>query len=168
MGFKLPTGSTTANGNSTDPANPGPVRIDPGLQPGTGTTDVIFGGYYNDAINKEWGYFAQAMYQAALYTQDGYRPGDSLNMTLGIRYAGFDIVVPQLQLNFRNMQRDSGDIADKVSTGGTLLYISPGVIAAISDQISMYAFIQVPIYQDLNGVQLVPRLIPTVGMEYAF
>lgn len=107
------------------------------------------------------------MYQAALYTQDGYRPGDSLNMTLGIRYAGFDIVVPQLQLNYRNMQRDSGDIADRVSTGGTLLYISPGVIA-INDQVSMYVFVQVPLYQDLNGVQLVPRLIPTVGMEYAF
>jgi hypothetical protein len=48
------------------------------------------------------------------------------------------------------------------------LYISPGIVAAVSDQISMYAFVQVPIYQDVNGVQLAPRFIPTVGARYAF
>jgi TonB dependent receptor len=168
LGFKLATGSNSEYGTSTDPTAPGLVRIDPGLQPGTGTTDVIVGAYYNDAINKDWGYFSQVTYQTPLYSTDEYRPGNSLNVSLGIRYAGFDIIAPQLQFNFRDIQRDSGARADKVSTGGTLLYISPGVVAAVSDQVSLYAFVQVPIFQDVNGVQLAPQFIPSVGVRYSF
>jgi hypothetical protein len=168
LGFKLATGTYTLTGNSTDPANPGPVPIDRGLQPGTGTTDAIVGAYYNDAINKDWGYFTQVMYQSALYSTDEYRPGNSFSANVGVRYAGFDYIVPQIQLNFRDLQRDKGANADNVSTGGTLLYISPGIVAAASDRISMYAFVQVPIYQYLEGVQLAPRFIPSVGVRYAF
>ncbi len=39
FGLKLPTGSHTLTGTSTDPTAPGPAPIDPGLQPGSGTTD---------------------------------------------------------------------------------------------------------------------------------
>jgi hypothetical protein len=168
LGAKLPTGSHTETGTSTDPAVTDPVPIDRGLQPGTGTTDAIVGVYYNDAINKDWGYFSQVMYQAALNSKDGYKPGNSLNASLGVRYAGFDYVAPQLQLNVRYSQHDTGANADTFSTGGTLLYISPGIVAAVSDQISLYGFVQVPIYQDVNGVQLAPRFIPSVGMRYSF
>lgn len=168
LGVKLPTGSTTDSGTSTDPTAPGPVPIDPGLQPGTGTTDAIVGAYYNDAISKDWGYFTQLTYQVPLYSSNYYRPGNSLNASLGIRYVGFDMIVPQLQLNFRDIQRDSGPRADTVSTGGTLLYISPGIVAALTDQVSMYAFVQVPIFQDVNGVQLAPTFIPSVGVRYSF
>jgi hypothetical protein len=168
LGFKLATGSYTETGDSTDPASPGPVPIDKGLQPGTGTTDIIFGAYYNNAINKDWGYFTQVMYQAALYATDGYRPGNTFNANVGVRYVGFDYVVPQLQFNFKDSARDSGANADIFSTGGTLLYVSPGLVAAASDRVSMYAFLQVPVYQDVNGVQLAPRFIPSVGVRYSF
>ena len=168
LGVKLATGSYTENGTSTDPANPGPVPIDRGLQPGTGTTDVIVGAYFNDAINKNLGYFTQATYQTALYATDDYRPGNSLNATVGLRYQGFDIVAPQIQLNLREIQRDSGAMADTVSTGGTLLYISPGLVAAATDRVSLYTFVQVPIYQYVNGVQLAPRFTTSVGVRYAF
>ena len=168
LGFKLATGSYTETGTSTDPTAPGPVPIDRGLQPGTGTTDVIFGAYYNNAINRYLGYFAQAQYQVALYSTANYRPGNSLNVSLGLRYVGLDIIVPQLQLNFREIDRDTGTSADIVSTGGTLLYISPGLVAAVTDRVSMYSFVQVPIYQDVNGVQLAPHYIVTAGVRYAF
>lgn len=168
LGFKLATGSYTETGTSTDPTAPAPVPIDRGLQPGTGTTDVIFGSYYNNAINRNLGYFAQAQYQIPLYSTDNYKPGNSLNVSLGLRYVGLDIVVPQLQLNFREIQRDEGANADTVSTGGTLLYISPGLVAALSDRISMYAFVQVPIFQDVNGVQLAPHYTVSSGVRYSF
>lgn len=168
LGFKLATGSYTETGTSTDPTAPGPVSIDRGLQPGTGTTDVIFGAYYNNAINRNLGYFTQAMYQIPLYSTANYKPGNSLNVSLGLRYVGLDIVVPQLQLNFREIQRDEGANADTVSTGGTLLYISPGLVAALSDKISMYAFVQVPIFQDVNGVQLAPHYTVSSGVRYSF
>jgi len=168
LGFKLPTGSYTLTGNSTDPTAPGPVPIDRGLQPGTGTTDVIVGAYYNGALNRYLGYFTQVMYQVAKYPTDYYKPGNGLNVSMGLRYAGFDIIVPQLQLNLRESQRDRGANADTVSTGGTLLYVSPGVVAAVSNLISTYTFVQLPIYQDVNGVQLAPRFTVSAGVRYSF
>lgn len=168
FGFKLPSGSYTQTGTSTDPAAPGPAPIDRGLQPGTGTTDAILGAYYMDNLGLKWGYFAQVIGQAALYYKDGYRPGNGINANLGLRYLGISAFYPQFQLNFRAVERDSGDNADKISTGGTLLYVSPGVDVPIGFHISVYGFVQLPVYQNLNGVQLVPRYTTSFGVHYLF
>jgi hypothetical protein len=168
FGFKLPTGSHTQTGTSTDPGNPGPVTIDRGLQPGTGTTDVIVGAYYFNDFGKDWSYFIQSTYQSAVDSKDHYRPGDGFNLNLGLRYLGFDSVVPQLQLNGRHVERDSGDNADTISTGGTLVYLSPGVVVPVGRETSVYGFVQVPIYQEVNGVQLTPRYTFSLGVHRTF
>jgi hypothetical protein len=167
-GVKLPTGSHTETGTSTDPTAPGPAAIDRGLQPGTGTTDAIVGAYYSDSISQDWDYFAQALYQHALNSRDEYKPGDGLNLNLGLRYAGITAFAPQLQLNYRHVQHDEGLNADQVSTGGTLLYLSPGITAPVTMQVSVYGFVQTPLYQDVHGVQLVPRYTASVGVRYSF
>ena len=177
LGVKLPTGSHTLTGTSTDPTAPGPVAIDRGLQPGTGTTDLIAGAYYADGINEDWDYFLQGLYQSALKSSDQYRPGNGTNVSFGLRYAGFTSFTPQVQLNVRHVQRDSGANADTVSTGGTLAYLStggtlaylsPGVVVPISQKASVYGFVQLPVYRNVNGVQLAPRYTASVGVHYAF
>ena len=168
FGVKLPTGSYTEKGTSTDPSAPGPVPIDRGLQPGTGTTDVILGAYYANGLNRNWGYFTQAIFQAALYSKDQYRPGAGLNVNAGLRYIGFSGFFPQIQLNFRTVKRDSGAQADTVSTGGTLLYFSPGIDVPVSFHFSIYSFLQLPVYQNLNGVQLAPQYTTSFGVRYVF
>jgi len=168
FGVKLPTGSHTETGTSTDPSAPGPVPIDRGLQPGTGTTDVILGVYYIDALSPKLDYFAQALVQAPLNSQNEYRPGKGLNFNLGLRYLGVSGFFPQVQLNFRAVKRDSGANADTISTGGTLLYLSPGVDVPVTIHFSVYGFVQVPIYQNVNGVQLAPRYTTSLGVRYAF
>ena len=167
-GLKLPTGSHTETGNSTDPTMPGPAPIDRGLQPGTGTTDAILGAFYTDSLGEDWGYFGQAIYQKALYYNNDFRPGDGLNVNLGMHYAGIRRVTPELQLNFRYVRRDEGANADTVSTGGQLLYISPGLSIAVIRQMSVYGFVQLPIYQEVNGVQLAPRYTVSAGVRYSF
>ena len=170
FGIKLPTGSHTLTGTSTDPTAPGPVDIDRGLQPGTGTTDVIVGAFYNNILSENFGYFTTALFQAALDSNDQYRPGNGVNLNAGLRYLSFPVrgVVPQVQLNFRVVDRDAGLNADTVSTGGTLLYISPGVTVPVTNQVSVYGFVQLPVYQNLNGVQLAPRYTASVGVRYIF
>ena len=168
FGLKLPTGSHSRTGISTDPTNPGPVAIDRGLQPGTGTTDLIVGVYAFDALNRDWDYFAQATYQAALDSKDQYKPGDGENANLGLRYQGFERAVPQLQLNLRHVARDRGQNADQVSTGGTLAYLSPGVVVPVGKQTSIYGFVQLPVYQNVNGVQLAPRYTASIGARFSF
>jgi hypothetical protein len=168
LGLKLPTGSYTQTGTSTDPGNPGSVPIDRGLQPGTGTTDAIVGAYYFDDFSKDWSYFVQSTYQSALDSRDQYRPGNGFNLNLGLRYLGFDAMQPQLQLNGRHVARDSGANADTVSTGGTLLYLSPGLVVPVGKRTSVYGFVQLPIHQNVNGVQLTPRYNCSLGVHLSF
>ncbi|UTH75016.1 hypothetical protein [Chromobacterium sp. IIBBL 290-4] len=169
FGLKLPTGSHTQTGLSTDPASPGVAApIDRGLQPGTGTTDAILGAYYFGQLGRDWSYFTQATVQSALDSSDQYRPGTGVNLNLGVRYGGFAGWMPQLQLNARYAAHDNGAQADTVSTGGTLLYLSPGVTVPLNKQASVYGFMQVPLYQKVNGVQLAPRYTTSIGVRYAF
>jgi len=168
FGLKLPTGSHTETGTSTDPATPGETAdIDPGLQPGTGSTDVIAGVSYFDSLSRDWDYFSQLIYQAAVAHRSGYKPGDGLNVNFGLRYMKYMSVIPQLQLNIRNVQTDSGELADTYATGGTLTYLSPGIIVKLSDKASLYGVVQLPVYQDLTGIQLTPHYIASVGAHFA-
>lgn len=168
FGIKLPTGLYRRSGVSTDPTEPGAVVIDRGLQPGTGTTDGIVGAFYSDRLNKYVGYFADALYQSAFDSRDHYRPGNGANLNLGVRYMGNPALTPQLQLNARYVEHDTGANADTISTGGTLVYLSPGITAQINKQAAVYAYVQVPVYQRVSGVQLVPTYTVSTGLRYAF
>lgn len=168
FGLKLPTGKTDLAGTSTDATAPGPVTVDPGLQPGTGTTDLILGAYYAGVINKDWEYFAQGLYQRAFDTVHDYRPGDGYNINLGLKYMGFTKVRPQVQLNLRHVKHDTGANADTTSTGGTLAYLSPGVALPVNSRMSVYAFVQLPVYQDVRGVQLTPKYTASLGARFSF
>ncbi|MBV8465557.1 MAG: TonB-dependent receptor [Burkholderiales bacterium] len=168
FGLKLPTGSHTQTGTSTDPTAPGPVAIDRGLQPGNGTTELIAGAYYFDLLDIDWGYFTQATVQTALNSRDGYRPGAGENVNAGVRYLGFESFTPQLQLNVRHVAHDTGTNADTISTGGTLAYLSPGVVVPVGKRTSVYGFAQLPIYQKVSGVQLAPRYTLSFGARFAF
>ena len=168
FGLKLPTGAHSLNGISTDLGNPSPVVIDRGLQPSTGTTDAILGAYYLDQLNKDWGYFTQAIVQTAFNSRDQFKPGDGLNLNLGFRYLGFDDITPQIQMNARFVEHDTGAQADTISTGGTLIYLSPGLSLRVSKALKLYSYVQLPIYQDVNGVQLTPRWSASLGANYTF
>jgi hypothetical protein len=167
-GLKLPSGSPSKTGTSTDSANPGPVNIDRGLQPGSGSTDAIVGVSYADALNRDWDYLVQGLFQSALSTRDGYRPGNGINLNLGLRYAASSSVQPQLQINVRHASRDIGPNADTVNSGGTLVYLSPGFNAPLGQQTALYGYVQLPIHQNVYGVQLTPHVTASIGVRHTF
>ncbi|TAK91286.1 MAG: hypothetical protein EPO06_05925 [Burkholderiaceae bacterium] len=164
FGVKLPTGSfhdTFRSGPQAD--NP----LDRGLQAGTGTTDVLFGLYHFATLSRNWDYFAQGMIQAPLAAREDFKPGNSLNINVGVRYMASEKIIPQLQLNARVVGKDSGDQADRDNSGGRLVYLSPGITVEISKQVKAFGFLQVPIYQYVNGYQLTPRTTFSLGLRYA-
>jgi len=168
FGIKLPTGITT--GAFSGPAG---GTVDPSLQAGTGSTDVLLGGYYTSQIDA-WGWFTQATWQHALASQAGYTPGDALNANLGLRYAGLlDNVTPLLQLNYVHRNTDSGfnashEFDGTPQTGGNLMYLAPGVAATLGNGFRAYAYVQFPVYQSVNGVQLTARDIFSLGIRKSF
>ena len=167
LGLKLPTGGIKQQSNDGQG-----IDVDPGLQLGTGTTDLILGAYYFDNLNQNWDYFLQAQYQSALNTSDmaggSYRPGDSINLTGGLRYHGFESFTPTVQINARQVNTDSGDAADKYATGGTLVYFTPGVVVPVTSTFSVYSNVQIPLYQDVKGIQLAPTSIFSIGARVSF
>ena len=164
-GFKLATGSFDNNFIS------GPQEgepLDRGLQPGTGTTDLLLGVFRFGPINQHLDYFAQALLQQPLNSKDGFKPGTGVNVTGGVRWVGEGALVPQIQINGRIEDRESGANADVPNSGATLFYLSPGATLSLTDRLQAYGFVQVPIYQRVNGLQLEPKYSASIGLHYAY
>ncbi len=164
-GFKFATGSYHNNFiDGPQAGNP----LDRGLQPGTGTTDLLVGAFKFGSLSRNWDYFAQAMVQQAVNSVEDFRPGTALNVNLGLRYMAYEHVIPQIQLNTRMEKRESGANADVDNSGATLIYLSPGVTVHIAKSVQAFGFVQVPIYQNVNGWQIEPRYTVSAGVRVGF
>jgi len=162
FGLKLPTGKTNVQNADGDLAE----RT---LQPGSGTTDALLGAYYSTHLptrNLSW--FVQALAQLPLNAYQEYRPGNRLTLDAGGRYEMGDKLGLLLQLNALYKARDRGGQAEPDDTGGKFLFVSPGVSYALSRQFQAYGFVQLPLYQNVNGVQLVARNAVAIGLSVRF
>lgn len=165
LGLKLPTGEVHRYFRSGPQAG---QPLDRGLSPGTGSTDLLLGIYKFGPINQSFDYFASALLQLPLSSSDHFKPGDGANLTAGIRYATGTIVVPHLQINIRTERPEKGANADVENAGATLVYLSPGVTAALTEKLQVYGFVQVPIHQRVNGYQIEPKYSVSAGLHYTF
>jgi hypothetical protein len=166
FGLKIPTGKFD-DVFLTGPQAGEPV--DRGLQNGTGTTDLLLGVYNSGSLSGSVGYFAHALVQAPLNTRDGFKPGTGVTVSLGVRYrTRSGAFTPQLQLNIHTEERESGAEADVANSGATLAYLSPGVSFRLVQNLDGFAFVQLPIYQHVNGLQIEPRVLATAGFRYKF
>src|SRR3954462_739702 len=162
FGLKLPTGKTDVKNAHGDDA-------ERSLQPGSGTTDLVLGASYSTALplrNTTW--FVQGLAQLPANQNDGYRPGHRLNLDLGARYDVGDRLGLLLQTNALFKARDQGANAEPEDTGGRFVFVSPGLSYAFTRTLQAYGFVQLPLYQDVNGVQLVARYALAAGLNVRF
>lgn len=189
FGVKLPTGNyggPNAAGTGTVGRNPaafnsGPNSLnaspanllDTSLQAGTGSTDLIVGGYYYQPVSQDFDVFVSGQFQAAIrekldQTGADYRPGNLATVSFGLRYEANPDVVPQVQINVTRKSHDQGALADVGNTAGTAVYLSPGISVALPANMRAYAFVQLPVYGKLDGYQLFPHWTATVGISRSF
>ncbi len=189
LGVKLPTGRYGGpNADATGTVGRKPVAfksgpasqadspgnlLDASLQPGNGSTDLILGAYYYQAVSQDFDAFVNGQFQSSILHRlkdagADFRPGNSVNISAGMRYVANSRIVPQLQLNATHKSSDQGALADTANTAGTAVYLSPGVSARIGQNASVFAFVQLPIFSRLQGTQLFPRWTASVGVNYAF
>jgi hypothetical protein len=162
FGLKLPTGKS-------DVANDEGAEAERSLQPGTGTTDMFLGAYYQAQLPASgFSYFAQGVYAFPLNSHDDYKPGDRVNVDLGVRYELTQNLALLLQLNWLWRDRDSGEEAEPEDSGGHFVFISPGVSVMVSRNVQLFALVQLPIYQYVNGVQLTADWGATGGVGFRF
>ncbi|MBS0193839.1 MAG: transporter [Proteobacteria bacterium] len=182
IGLKLPTGNDGGQGSDgTIYGHPkrfayGPATgdaLDTSLQAGTGSTDVIVGAYWYQAISQDFDAYADGQFQAAILhklDQAGgdYRPGNQFTVSAGLRYEANPGWVPQVQINLLRKSRDLGALADTFDTAGTVVYLSPGITVNLRSNLQLYGFVQVPLYSHLQGYQLFPRWTATAGVSAGF
>lgn len=162
FGVKLPTGRTDVRNGAGDLAE----RT---LQPGSGTTDAVLGAYYSRYVasrNVSW--FVQGLAQLPLNYRDDYKPGNRVNFDTGLRYDLGDRLGVMLQLNALYRASDRGAQAEPEDSGGKFVFFSPGLSYAFTRELQLYGFVQLPVYQNVTGVQLAARYAVVVGVNARF
>ena len=161
FGLKLPTGKT-------DVQNSDGERAERTLQPGTGTTDLLIGGYYSRVLGSGSSWFADLLVQTPLNSHDDFKPGTRTSVDLGYRKNLGDKLGLMLQLNFLHKARDSGSDAEPEDSGGKFLFLGPGLSYMLTQSLQAYGFVQLPLYQNVNGVQLTADWAVTAGLSLRF
>lgn len=163
FGLKVPTGSTDALFDD------GPVAgepLDRGLQPGTGSFDLLLGAFRYGSWGEKTGWFMQAEAQTAIIHDSAFRPVSALTATAGVRWLEAKTFVPQLQVNARIEDREAGTDGDRDNSGAQQLFVSPGVNVRVNSRIGAFVFVQLPVYQHVNGLQLEPDSLLSAGVNY--
>jgi len=162
LGLKLPTGQTHVDNADGD-------RAERSLQPGTGTTDLLLGAYYNQLLSSmDSSWFVQGVWQQPLNRHEHYEPGHRLSADLGYRYEASSKVGLLAQINTLYVARDRGAEAEPKDTGGKFVYFSPGATFAVTPNAQLYGFVQLPMYQYVNGVQLTADWSLAAGVSVRF
>jgi hypothetical protein len=172
LGLKLPTGQYGTTVNFSNGPGAG-TPLDASLQAGTGSTDLIVGAYYFQAVSQNFDAFATVQFQSAVehrldQSGDDFRPGNTATVSFGLRYEAHPDWIPQLQVNVFRKNADQGALADTTDTAGTVVYVSPGITVMLQKRLHGYAVLQLPAYSNLSGYQLFPHWTGTMGLSYAF
>jgi hypothetical protein len=161
-GLKLPTGSYTQSGFDRD------------TEIGTGSTNALLGLYHRDRFDKSdpYSWFLHGMVSQPFLTQGGYRPGAEFDAAAGVAHdpipvAGGFKAAPVLQFLGSYRNSDTGVNADPSDSGYKRALISPRIEFSYGPA-KLYTDISVPIYQNVNGNQLVAPILFQTVVSYDF
>ena len=160
-GLQLPTGAI-------DVRNADGSRAERALQPGSGTTDLVLGVAARRAVGLVDALIAQAGITQALNEREDFKPGRRLDLSAGWSHAFSQGLGSVVQLNFRHKERDSGLESEPDLSGSSTLSLSPGLTLGIGHASTLYAYLQLPLYQHVNGIQLVPQYALAMGWTSEF
>ena len=163
FGLKLPTGNDNYN----------PSVVDRDTQIGSGSTDILLGGFHRGNLSEKYrlDWFSQAQLDIPTLTQAQYRPGFELDAAAGLDYRGWALgranIAPVAQVLFSERTKDYGAAANSPNSGYTRVLLSPGIEIHLHP-VKIYADAEVPVFQNVNGNQLVAPVLVKVGVSYMF
>jgi len=163
FGLKLPTGDYSFD----------PNVVDRDTQIGTGSTDILLGGFYRGNLdrNEKWDWFTQLALDVPALIQVEYRPGVELDAAAGVDYKGWRLgrlrISPVGQVIFSERTSDSGAAANPDNSGYQRLLISPGIEFHIHP-VKIYADAEFPVFQNFTGNQVAAPVLFKVSLSYMF
>jgi hypothetical protein len=142
---------------------------EPTIMPGSGSTDFIVSLHYAHTWSgpRLEGFLSGAH---RLNTENDlrYLMGDETLLNAGVSRRSGDRLTWSMQLNGRRTGRDLYIGTQVDSTGATYVNLSPGLSVHAGDGLSLYGFVQVPVYQRVNEAQLAPRTGLMLGVSKTF
>jgi hypothetical protein len=173
-GVKLPTGARHKSNGEED--------AEVTIQPGSGSTDYNVGATWQGGVIRntrltgmmgsatEIPYFASVTFRHNGAGTNRYRRGNELQVNAGSEYPITQHVTVLGQINLRVQSKDSpGSTGENIGlTGGTHLYVSPGLRYLMTRGVSVYGYVQVPVLENVNGAQLSSRENLLVGIQKRF
>ena len=162
FGLKLPTGSDNRDGDV----------VDRDSQIGTGSTDLLLGGFHRDRFGaSHWNWFAQVELDLPTLKQGDYRPGLEVDAAAGIYYDGLSLgrakISPVAQVIGSWRGRDNGAAAAPEDSGYQRVLLSPGIEFHLHP-VKVYADVEIPVYQNMTGNQLVAPALFKLSVGYMF
>jgi hypothetical protein len=175
FGLKLPTGDFSRNDAYGD--------IDRDSELGTGSTDLLLGGFYRHTLNSvapglSW--FAQAQLDVPVLIQDQYRPGLELDTALGLYYQGWSLgkvkITPVAQAIPCERTSDTGAYASgganspplgQINSGYQRILLSAGLEVDLHP-VTVYADVEFSAYENARGNQLVAPEMFKLIVSYMF
>jgi hypothetical protein len=166
LGLKVPVGDSSLTNTEGE-------QVEPSATAGTGAWDGIAGLAYTVPLSA-----ALTLDASALYTFRGerydYRLGDRLDLgtSLAWRVCGDAKTFPQVSLvaeaTLRHIAKSEEEGDKDGNTGGTVLFLSPGLKVSFTEKIAGSIGIQLPVLQDLNGRQVETQFRLITGVSIAF
>ena len=147
LGVKAPTGRTSETDKQGE-------RFEPEEQPGTGSTDFMFGM----AINKTFGRFTvdgSVLYQLKGTGTQDYKFGDIVRTNLMGAYTikergEYPSVELLTGVNAQFAEKDHEN-SEKISdSGGTTVFFSPGVTSQLTEKVRSSVTVMLPVLQNLG------------------
>jgi hypothetical protein len=171
FGLFLPTGGSDEVGIEG-------VRQEPTLQIGRDAVGILPSIYQSyQVIPNVLNQFATISYRHTFEAPDSYQFGDEFTFSGGLSWRAFPRITLSGQFNYKVTLKDSFEAVlarvpvrgepefgrdliiidpevkrrDVPTTGSTIFAFSPGLTVDITERLSAYAFVQVPIAKDFNG-----------------
>jgi hypothetical protein len=163
LSLKLPTGAHDVGGEF------GGGIQDPMLQPGTGALDFVGTLRYSWRFDRA-GLDATfgASYEVTTTNPLDYRFGNQTVATATLSRSIARRVSVSLQAKLFHQDRSRYLGQGVPSTGGTFLYLTPGLRFTSAGQLSLYAYVLFPPYRHVNEAQLGPGTAVLTGISKLF
>lgn len=161
LGLKVPTGKNGIIDGFDE------TILDPTLQPGTGSGDVMPALQWSMVGPAQTQVSLAASYQVNTTNDYGYRFGNEMITALTASRA-FGRVSPSLQVKLNVRGRSTFVDEGVPSTGATILYLNAGLRASTADAFGFYGFVLFPVYKDVNEAQLAARYSVLLGFSKTF
>jgi hypothetical protein len=166
-GLKFPTGDDQERGREeTEP-------LDPSLQPGSGAFDFLIGAAHSIFLTPRFTLDTSAQYIRRTENND-FKIGDRVDAgtALAFHFMAEPEVFPRVSLfgeaNVRYLFRNEEDGEPERNSGGTVLFLSPGVRAGFTKHVSFTVAVRFPVVQALRQPQQDTLFQVASEVEFSF